>query len=129
MLSSEQIAKRLGSSDRERIATIKSLEVTERDPTGPAKNLSLSREPSSKEFKGTDFRAMLGYDRVKSTLFKVSPGEQDGAYILEGRGYGHGHGLCQMGAMGMAAAPYNKSFKEILTHYFPGTEIVPFSEK
>ena len=42
-------------------------------------------------------------------------------YLLQGRGYGHGVGLSQWGARGMAMEGY--SYQEILFHYFPGCEI------
>lgn len=42
-------------------------------------------------------------------------------YIFNGRGYGHGVGLSQWGAWGMANAGFN--YDQILTHYFPGTQI------
>jgi stage II sporulation protein D len=41
--------------------------------------------------------------------------------IFIGAGFGHGVGLCQEGAMGMAKL--GKNFKEILTHYYSGIEI------
>ncbi len=41
--------------------------------------------------------------------------------ILTGRGFGHGVGLCQWGAIGMARA--GKSYKRILKHYYKGVEI------
>ncbi|HAD81448.1 MAG: hypothetical protein A2509_00265 [Candidatus Edwardsbacteria bacterium RIFOXYD12_FULL_50_11] len=41
--------------------------------------------------------------------------------ILTGRGFGHGVGLCQWGAIGMARA--GKSYKSILKHYYKGVEI------
>jgi SpoIID/LytB domain protein len=42
-------------------------------------------------------------------------------FILQGGGWGHGVGLCQIGAAVMAS----KGFKaeEILTHYFTGAEV------
>ena len=40
---------------------------------------------------------------------------------LEGAGWGHGVGLCQIGALGMALA--HKTSAEILSHYFPSTKI------
>ena len=40
---------------------------------------------------------------------------------LEGAGWGHGVGLCQIGALGMALK--HKTSSEILTHYFPSTKI------
>lgn len=41
--------------------------------------------------------------------------------IARGRGNGHGVGMCQTGAIGMARKGY--SYKDILRHYYPGTEI------
>ena len=40
---------------------------------------------------------------------------------LEGAGWGHGVGLCQIGALGMALS--HKTSAEILSHYFPSTKI------
>ena len=40
---------------------------------------------------------------------------------LKGAGWGHGVGLCQIGALGMALE--HKTSSEILTHYFPSTKI------
>ncbi|MCD6156498.1 MAG: SpoIID/LytB domain-containing protein [Candidatus Atribacteria bacterium] len=42
-------------------------------------------------------------------------------YVFEGSGYGHGVGLSQWGARGMALRGYN--YSQILKHYFPGCEI------
>lgn len=41
--------------------------------------------------------------------------------VLKGQGNGHGVGMCQWGAIGMSRKGYN--YKEILSHYFPGTTI------
>jgi stage II sporulation protein D len=47
----------------------------------------------------------------------------DGAgWLLEGHSAGHGVGMCQMGAAGMAAA--GAGFREILSHYYPNTELI-----
>jgi peptidoglycan hydrolase-like amidase len=43
-------------------------------------------------------------------------------FILKGAGWGHGVGLCQIGAAIMGAKGY--SFREILTHYFPHAEVM-----
>jgi stage II sporulation protein D len=42
--------------------------------------------------------------------------------VIQGRGYGHGVGMCQMGAIGRARQ--GQKFDEILTAYYPGTRIV-----
>lgn len=57
---------------------------------------------------------------LRSTFFNVYPDGTD--VILKGRGYGHGVGLCQEGAMKMAFYHYN--FHQIALYYFPGVHIV-----
>lgn len=42
-------------------------------------------------------------------------------FMLHGAGWGHGVGLCQMGALNMAFSSY--SHKDILRHYYPGTQL------
>jgi stage II sporulation protein D len=42
---------------------------------------------------------------------------------IRGRGYGHGVGLCQVGAIRRARA--GEGAEQILLHYYPGAEIVP----
>lgn len=57
---------------------------------------------------------------LKSTFFTI---KQDGKdLILTGRGYGHGIGLCQEGAMRMSEKGF--SFRDIINHYFTGVKIV-----
>ena len=53
-----------------------------------------------------------------STLFEVERSGSD--IIIKGKGFGHGVGLCQWGAIGQSRQ--GKSYKQILEHYFPGTE-------
>ena len=43
----------------------------------------------------------------------------NGNYIFNGKGYGHGIGMSQNGARGMAKLGY--TYDEILAHYYPGT--------
>ncbi len=40
-------------------------------------------------------------------------------FVLKGKGWGHGVGLCQIGAAVMASR--GKNYQEILEHYYPGT--------
>jgi stage II sporulation protein D len=57
---------------------------------------------------------------LKSTFFSVrTEGEK---VVLEGRGFGHGVGLCQEGAMKMARA--GKSYTDILHHYYTSVHLV-----
>jgi stage II sporulation protein D len=65
------------------------------------------------------FRMALGHDRIRSTNFEVKKSELAGAGEFEfaGKGYGHGVGLCQWGARGMAKQ--GKDYRAILAHYYP----------
>lgn len=68
---------------------------------------------------GTSLREAIGYDRIKSTLFNM---EVNGKKVIfSGSGSGHGVGMCQWGAKGMAEENYN--YREILQFYYRGTEI------
>jgi stage II sporulation protein D len=72
---------------------------------------------------GEDFRAVtcrrFGWNTLKSTAFDLRL--EKSSYVFEGRGLGHGLGLCQYGAMKMAQQGY--SYWEILRHYFSETQL------
>ncbi len=79
------------------------------------------------DLTGKEFRELImqqiGKSLLRSTLFKVTRwAKREASYFrFEGRGSGHGVGMCQWGAKKMAEE--GKSFKEILEFYYPGTEI------
>ena len=64
-------------------------------------------------------RRWLSDSHLKSSAFGVK--WEGDKLILEGSGWGHGVGLCQIGAAVMGAKGY--SFEEILRHYYPGATI------
>jgi len=69
---------------------------------------------------GMRLRRILPAGALKSTWFSVS---QEGEKItFAGKGTGHGVGLCQNGAIGMAKAGY--TFKDILTRYYTGVSFI-----
>ena len=69
--------------------------------------------------KELEIRRVLSESHLKSSAFEVS---YHGARIrLEGRGWGHGVGLCQIGAAVMATQGY--TYRQILQHYYPGTTL------
>ncbi len=100
---------------------ILALEDIERGPSGRIKYLrivgSKRSEVIGKELK---IRRALSPSHLKSSAFSV---ERDpaGAFVLRGRGWGHGVGLCQIGAAVMAARGHD--YRQILQHYYPGTDV------
>lgn len=67
-------------------------------------------------FSGKKVRELLG---LRSADFDI--GISDNNANITTRGYGHGVGMSQYGANGMANAGY--SYKDILAHYYPGTTL------
>ena len=62
--------------------------------------------------------------RLKSTYFTMKI--EDGTAHFEGKGFGHGVGLCQQGAINMARQKYDH--RQILGHYFKATRLEPISD-
>ncbi|MFC2176568.1 SpoIID/LytB domain-containing protein [Bacteroidota bacterium] len=60
--------------------------------------------------------------RLRSTFFDVSCDGNN--FIFKGKGYGHGVGLCQQGAMKMTTHGYN--YSQILGYYYKGVGLVPY---
>mgnify|MGYP005831251997 CR=1 FL=1 len=76
--------------------------------------------PHEYRMKGYQFRSLIGENVIMSTKMTLSI-NSDGQYVITGRGYGHGVGLCSDGANGMARA--GKSYIEILKHYYTSVDI------
>lgn len=68
--------------------------------------------------KELEIRKVLSESHLYSSNFILEKENQAGDFILKGAGWGHGVGLCQIGAAVMGAKGY--SHKEILLHYFKG---------
>jgi stage II sporulation protein D len=73
--------------------------------------------------KGLEVRFALG---VRENLFVIDRElAKDGSirqFVITGKGWGHGVGLCQVGAFGMAQA--GSTYEEILKHYYAGIDLV-----
>ena len=78
-------------------------------------NRILSLKINDVEFKGTFVRSKLG---LRSTDFEIMVADN---ILIKTKGYGHGVGMSQYGANGMAKSGSN--YQEILSHYYQNTEI------
>ncbi len=84
----------------------------ERTKTGRVKNITINK----KVFKGTKIRSIFG---LKSTSFTINI--KNDVVTFNVNGYGHGVGMSQYGANGMAKEGYN--YKEILKYYYQNSDI------
>lgn len=91
------------------------IEVTSKTKTGRIKKIKIN----GKEFSANTICSKLS---LRSTYFEII---KDGSKIvIKNKGYGHGVGMSQYGAEGMAKAGYN--YQDILKHYYTGVEIKKF---
>ena len=118
-----QIAKTLARDPRTRVAQFVSLTIDGLDASGRIKTATVSgADGTLKTVTGPQLRQILGYDVLRSTrvILTLTP---EGNYRFDGKGWGHGFGMSQDGAVAMAGPPYHKSYQEILKHYYVGTQI------
>lgn len=71
--------------------------------------------------KELEIRRWLSRSHLYSSAFVVDR-DSESNFVLSGAGWGHGVGLCQIGAAVMAAKGYN--YRQILEHYYDGAEIL-----
>ncbi len=94
--------------------------VAVRTPSGRAEKLEIHAGERRAVVGAADLRQRLGFSRLPSLAFDVRA--EEGGFVLAGRGQGHGAGLCQWGAAGLARE--GKDYRAILSHYYQGTQVV-----
>ncbi len=87
--------------------TLLNISIIEKNPSGRVQKLKINQISLS----GEKFREVFGLPSTNWTFSSVK-----GKLIINSRGYGHGLGLCQYGANGMAKA--GKNYRQILKHYY-----------
>lgn len=128
-------ARDLGAADRDAIrawpqswerelreSALLDLRVSAQNASGRAETVvSKWKNVQGGEFSlampATLFRYWIGPSRLKSTVFQVLAAGKD-QWVLRGRGFGHGVGLCQWGAKTLGEG--GKKAREILKFYYPG---------
>jgi len=91
--------------------------------SGRAREIAVKTDAGREIIKATEFRKALSPVKIKSTWFRLRMSGD--TVTFKGRGFGHGVGMCQWGARGMAEKRFD--FRAILSHYYPGTKLKPVS--
>ncbi len=103
------------------LAGLQRLEAASTSPSGRVMVLRLGAASGGGEMRGTEFRTAVGTSVLRSTLFTVRSYPTEGTVEIAGRGFGHGVGMSQWGARGMALA--GRDYTAILKHYYTGIVI------
>ena len=105
------------------IGDIVDLRPIKRGPSGRIFELEIEGTKSTVTIgKELEIRRTLSESHLFSSAFVIEKTQE--GFILKGAGWGHGVGLCQIGAAVMAAKGY--TYREILQHYYPHTTLGSF---
>ena len=123
-ISNEDLSRRIGATHP--VGTVIDLRPLRFGRSGRIAAIEIVGAKRSVELKGLAIRRALG---TRETLFFIDA-QRDAngtvqTWVFTGRGWGHGVGLCQVGAFGMAVAGYD--YRQILAHYYAGTKLEPLS--
>ena len=123
--TSAQIAQLLARDPRTHVAQFESLTIESLDASGRIVKATVAgTDGTLRTISGPALRQILGYDVLRSTRVTLTR-TSDGNYRFDGRGWGHGLGMSQDGAVAMAGPPYGKNYVQILKHYYVGVQIAP----
>jgi stage II sporulation protein D len=120
-LSVAEVAQRLARSAG-RVGAITDLRVARRGVSHRALDLEVVGTSGTAHVRGGRIRSALG---LREQLFVVDRRYDESGrlagFTFTGRGWGHGVGMCQYGAYGLARA--GLSYERILKHYYTGVEL------
>jgi len=118
--SKEELERRI--NEYYPIGELQDIVIRERGKSGRVTELEIIGTESQVLVKGLKIRWVLGLRDTLFTLDKVGGANgQKTDYFFAGRGWGHGVGLCQVGAARMAQA--GADYKEILKKYYQGIKV------
>ncbi|MGG6240007.1 SpoIID/LytB domain-containing protein [Nodosilinea sp. AN01ver1] len=109
--STQQIQQRISG-----IGRLQSIATERATPRGRIMSIRLQGSQGTRTLTGTELRQALG---LRSTLCSLTLAGD--TLRVEGRGYGHGLGMSQWGARGLATRGYN--YQQILAYYYQGTAL------
>jgi stage II sporulation protein D len=111
------------------LGTIHAISIESLTPSGRVGSLAVTTSRGTFHVRGNDIRSVLREpdgEILHSTYFAIQNEPARGGSVtgltLEGRGNGHGVGMCQWGAIGRARA--GQDYRTILQTYYPGTVLV-----
>ncbi len=101
------------------LSSVYGFEVLKRSRTDRVMVARVITDHGNIDLDGPLLRRVIGYEKLRSTLFRTNV--KDGEILFRGTGFGHGVGMCQWGAYGMAKKGYN--YQQIIHYYYKNVEI------
>jgi stage II sporulation protein D len=122
-VANDALLSSLNADARTRVGrTLRDVDITTRDSSGRAAHVTIGGE-TPRAVRGEELRSIVnqrfGERAIQSTRFTVQRSGR--TYVFRGTGYGHGVGLCQLGAA--VRARRGESAAQILSAYFKGATL------
>jgi len=108
-----------------KVGVIKDISIVNRDRSERIEDLKITQKNGQELIiKGKDFRDLMGPNVLMSNNYDIS---MQGYFVnFTGKGWGHGVGMCQWGALGMAKQQF--SYRQILAYYYPQSVLMDYHE-
>lgn len=108
-----------------KVGSIKEISVVDRDRSDRISHLKITQKNGEELIlKGKDFRDLMGPNVLMSNNYEIV---MKGYFVdIIGKGWGHGVGMCQWGALGMARQQFN--YRQILSYYYPQSVLMDYHE-
>ena len=125
----ESLIKKNGKEAKAKVPDFKKIKnIVVKDTLNSGRILTLAVETDKGKFevRGDKVRWLFKKNGIilPSSFFMLE--HKKGEWIVTGKGFGHGVGMCQMGVRARSAA--GQDFKTILTHYYPGITLERFEK-
>lgn len=114
---------RARAKTKKRITKINNIKITRRNKASRALTLQFQTNAGNFSVNANDFR--LTYTQLKSTYF-TNILKSKNRFVFQGRGYGHGVGMCQEGAKQMAQK--KSKYRDILKKYYPNASVITWDK-
>ena len=122
-LSEQELNSALGAEGWKTPAAVDGVRIVERDPSGRVRRVEIAGSGQRVTIGAASLRfavnRALGWNRLRSDWYDLSYAR--GRAVFDGKGFGHGVGLCQAGSSEMARE--GQGYRAILGFYFRGAEV------
>ena len=118
-LGRNEIQNKLNTA-KSKVKRIRNISTEQIGPGGHCSTIKIEHTGGTKRVNANDFRLIVGPNNLRSTSFSIK--SSGSSFVFEGKGWGHGVGLCQYGTQNMAKS--GSRWYDILRYYYPEIDLV-----
>ena len=119
-LSAQELFRKLLAAGY-KVGPVRSIQLSPHVISGRVRTVVIRHRNGDLKLKATVFRKIVGNRKIRSTRFSATHNATKTSFVFRGTGYGHGVGMSQWSARGMAER--GAKFSRIITHFYPGVTV------